>query len=414
MGLSRDERHVLRELAQQYAEVAALDIHREKVELWKSLNRGKMQRPMVLMDQLPWHELESAEGLAARVSDPYFRQVETVLRQTLYKWKHLPVDMVVEPFIVIPRVAENTWYGIGVEEDVAITSVGSDIFSHAYRNQISEPEDINKIKDMRILYDEAETRARLEEAEDVFGDILPVRQSGVWFHLGLWDKLSEYMGIEDIYLDLIDRPDFLHALMERMTEATIAGIEETNRLQVHNDIANLCHCSSIYTDELLPAPGESKGSVSQNCWAFGMAQLFSSVSPQTTLEFELPYIKRLAPYFGMLYYGCCEKLDDRLEMVLQIPNVRKVSCSPWSNKDCFAEKIGSSIVMSNKPNPAFLAQGETLDADLIRRDLTETMNAAKRHGANVEFILKDISTVGSNPEKLTEWAETAMQMVQSW
>ena len=63
--------------------------------------------------------------------------------------------------------------------------------------------------------------------------------------------------------------------------------------------------------------------------------------------------------------------------------------------------------MSNKPNPAFLSAA--YDEDVIRKDLRETMDIAKRYGVNVELIQKDISTVNRKPERLTRWAEIAME-----
>lgn len=119
----------------------------------------------------------------------------------------------------------------------------------------------------------------------------------------------------------------------------------------------------------------------------------------------------MASYFHGIYYGCCDRLDDRLELVFKVPNVRKISCSPWSKKEPFAEKLqGSNLIMSNKPNPAFLSF--SYDEDLIRKDLRETMDLARKNNVKVELILKDISTVNNIPEKLTRWAEIVMEEAQ--
>jgi hypothetical protein len=163
---------------------------------------------------------------------------------------------------------------------------------------------------------------------------------------------------------------------------------------------------------LLPDNGQGKGPVSKNCWAFGLAQLFTSVSPKVTEEFELPYISRMAEFFGMLYYGCCDRLDDRLDIVKKIPNVMKVSCSPWSNRKKFAENIGNDLIMSNKPTPAFIA-ADSVDWEEVKKDLRWTVELAKANNVNLEIILKDISTVRFEPERLTRWADIAMEIVQA-
>ena len=206
---------------------------------------------------------------------------------------------------------------------------------------------------MAISCDEELSKRWLLQAEDIFSGIAPVRQSGgLQFHLGIWDVLSTLMGVENIFYDLIDRPEFIHAALERITSSVIAGIEQANKLEVCNAAANICHCSYIYTDSMLPDFETGKRNVSQNSWAFGMAQLFTSVSPGFTEEFEIPYISRMAEYFGMIYYGCCDRLDDRLDIVKRIPHIKKVSCSPWSNRNIFAENIGPELIMSAKPSPA--------------------------------------------------------------
>jgi len=409
--LSTKDKEILRALATDYMSYATLPVQKEKIALWRALNRGEMARPMVTIDQLPWDEL-ACEELACRVENPFWRGVERDLRKTLYKWKRFPVDMVLDPYIAVPKAVRRTGYGIEVKE-IMLGPEDSTCRSHRYINQLLEMEDADLIKDDRVTHDEAETGMRRAEAEALFAGIAPVKMAGVGFHLGVWDKISTYMGVEECYFAFYDRPELLHAAMERITQATIRGIEDANALGVHDDNANLCHCSHIFTDELLPDSGAGRGPASQNCWCLGLAQLMTAVSPAIFEEFELPYITRMAEYFGMIYYGCCDRLDDRLEHVRRIPNVRKVSCSPWSDRERFAAEIGPELVMSAKPSPAFLATS-SLDEEAVRRDLERTCALARQNKVNLEFLLKDVSTVKNDPGRLTRWAETAMEAVEGY
>jgi len=321
--------------------------------------------------------------------------------------------MVIEPYITIPKDIVNSGYGLTENSEILALNEGSTAPARHFIRVLNDYEDIEKIKDMEITVDNELSELHFQQAKEIFDGIAPVIQGhGIQFHLGVWDYLTTLMSIEDAYFEIMDRPEFVHACLERVTEATIAGIRQANELQVHNDIANTCHCSYVYTDELLPGFGMGKGPLSKNSWAFGMAQLFSSVSPKITEEFELPYISRMAEYFGMIYYGCCDRLDDRLDLVKKIPNVKKVSCSPWSDRKNFAEKISDKLIMSNKPSPAFLT-GDTVDWDAVRADLQYTVDLAKAYNVNLELILKDISTVRFEPERLTTWAEIAMEVVQN-
>jgi len=407
---TQKERETLQNLAKAYMEAASLPVQQEKIDLWKALNRGKMKRPMVTIDQLPWHELNASGELTLVVENPFWREVEKHMRQQLYMWNNFPADMVIEPCIPIPMAISGIGYGVRIQEELLLLDEKNDVMSHYYANQFETEADLGKVHNMQLTHDEAETARRMETAHDLFGGIIGVRPQGHIFHLGLWDFISQTMGIGELYYSLADRPEYMHALMRRLTDSALSGIKQANELGLHDSQSNICHCSYIYTDELLPEPGEGKAPISQNSWAFGLAQPFTSVSPATTKEFEVPYISELAEHFGGIYYGCCDRLDDRLDIVKEIPNVRKFSCSPWSNMDAFAERIGSKLTMSVKPNPAMLA-GAAIDYGLIEKDLRRTAEVARCNNVNLEIILKDISTINYEPKRLTKWNDIAMSVV---
>ena len=86
-------------------------------------------------------------------------------------------------------------------------------------------------------------------------------------------------------------------------------------------------------------------------------------------EFVLPYLAKLSERFGLVYYGCCERVDDRLEMIIDaIPNLRSVSVSGWSNLAKTAEILGKNYVYSRKPTPAHIS-GPNPNWDLLEKDM---------------------------------------------
>ena len=141
----------------------------------------------------------------------------------------------------------------------------------------------------------------------------------------------------------------------------------------------------------------------------GLAQMLATVSPRMFKEFEVDYAGRIAARFGLVYYGCCDPLDGKMAEVRAIPHVRKVSMSPWADEERGAAEIGHDYVYSRKPSPAFLAF-DTFDPERVREDMQTTRTICARHGCSVEFILKDISTVRYQPERLSEWARVAMEV----
>ena len=72
--------------------------------------------------------------------------------------------------------------------------------------------------------------------------------------------------------------------------------------------------------------------------------------------------------------------------------------------------IGRQYVISLKPSPAALAF-ENFDEEAVRRDVGERLAAVR--GCNVEVVIKDISTVRYQPERLWRWVEIVHALCQS-
>ena len=275
---------------------------------------------------------------------------------------------------------------------------------------IHDYEDIEKIQMPVITLDNQKENEIVQIAHELFDGIIPFKMTGQCMHLGIWDTISYWMGVENCYIELMDRPEMIHTLMEKLTQGLIFQVEQMNELGLFDIYSNLCHCSQTFTEDL-PGEGAEAHPQSKNAWAFGLAQLFTSVSPDITQEFEVDYMKRVFSHFGAIYYGCCDRLDDRLDRIAQLPNVRKISCSPWSIRENFAANLPKDrYVMSNKPTPALLSY-DWFDEQEIRADLRRTIEAAKAHDVNLEFILKDISTLRHKPERLWRWSQIALEEV---
>ena len=69
------DREILRGLAGQVAEIAALEIQKETEKLYRGVNDLKMIRPVVLLDELPWNQLNADGELTLHCEDPFLRSV---------------------------------------------------------------------------------------------------------------------------------------------------------------------------------------------------------------------------------------------------------------------------------------------------------------------------------------------------
>jgi hypothetical protein len=405
--VSPKDRDILRALAARVADIAALPVQEEKRRLWRRLNGLNPVRPMVMMDQVCWNEM--GDEMALHCTHPECRGYEEHLRRILFQWNHFRVDMVVEPYLPVAKAIHNSGFGIAVMEEVAVGDPTNSVVGHRFLNQFETEADLARIRRPEVRHDTAETARRLDVAHDIFDGVLPVRAQGYDPYLSLWDPISTWMGVQGVLYALVDRPEYMHRLVGRVTEGYLSLLDQLEEQGLLCGPQSLIHCTGAYTDEL-PAPGYNPDKPRlKDLWMFGLAQMFSTVSPQMFKEFEVDYASRICGRFGLVYYGCCDPLDLKMAEVRQIPRVRKVSMSPWANQERGAAAIGRDIVFSRKPNPAFLAT-DHFDAKLVRRDLLETRETCERHGCPLEFILKDISTVCYEPQRLTEWAAVAMDV----
>ncbi len=407
------DRAIVRELAARLAEIAALPVQNEKRAMWRKLNALKPVRPMVMIDQVCWNEMNVNDELTLHCLDPECRRYEEQLRRTLFQWNHFPVDMVVEPFICVPKAIENSGYGIGVSETIAVGDPTNSVVGHQFFNQLQNDEDLEKVKLPIVTQDVVETARRLEVAHELFDGILGIVEQGFDpSYMTVWDPISFWMSVEGALYGLIDRPEFMADLVRRVVEGKLSLLNQLESQGLLCESQALIHCTGAWTDDL-PAPGfDANCPRTKDLWMCSMAQVFSTVSPMMFDEYEIEPCMPIFERFGLVYYGCCEPLDKKMAQVRKIPNLRKISMSPWVDEEIGAAAIQGDYVFSRKPNPALLAW-TSFDEVAVRAHLRASVGTCARHGCPLELILKDISTVKYEPKRLFEWARIAMETVQN-
>ncbi len=409
--LNKKDVQIIRELAKRVAEIAALPAQEEKRALWRQLNARKPARPMVMIDQVCWNEMNLGDELTLRCADKKCRGYEEHLRRILFQWKHFPVDMVVDSRMWVPKAVGHTDFGVGMKEEVAVGDPTNSVVGHRYENQLQTEADLARMRLPQVVHDAAETERRLKVARELFDGIMEVRAWGYDPYVSFWDPLACWMSVEGALYALADRPDFMHRVLSLMRDGYMGIYDQLEeRGLLCESQQNTIHCTGAYTDEL-PAPGYNPQKPrTKDLWIFGLAQMFSTVSPAMFKEFEVDYVSPICARFGLVYYGCCDPLDKKMKEVRLIPNVRKVSMSPWVDEELGASGLGADYVYSRKPSPAILAP-DTFSPERARADLEATRKVCEKHGCPLEFILKDISTVRYQPQRLFQWAQIAMEVV---
>ena len=406
--ISSDERRVLRDLAKRVAEIAALPIMGERRRLWMRHNRLERPRPMILVfPEGGWRELLPDEALECR--DKRARRIEYPLRQRIYYHEHFRDDTVIEKNWVVTKVVRNTGWGLEPHYRPSSSQTGAWGFDPV----IHGPADLGKLRFPEIAVDEKATAENLAEAQDLFGDILDVNLKGiaqVSFHpMSIYTRLR---GLAEVMMDMYMNPAMLHdamAFIEEGLRRTVQQYVALNLLGPNNDGTYHSSGGVGYTDEL-PRAGFDPARVRPcDMWASAESQEMAQVSPAMHAEFALAYEKRLLEPFGLNGYGCCEDLTLKLDHVFMIPNLRRISISPWANVDRCAEKLGDRCIFSWKPNPAHLVG--RFNAESLRACIRHTLDVAK--GCCLEMILKDTHTCENHPERFDEWTRIARDLVEA-
>ena len=226
MGFSDKDREIVRSLARQVMEIASLPAQDEKRAMWARLNGLRPVRPMVWINEIPWEEFRDEEDtLRLRSEDEFCRSIEGRLRTTLYLWRHMRTDMVVDPFYMSRYVYEDSGWGIKGVEVASKSDYGRGAYDYV---PIMETEaDIERIQMPTVTADWDATERNYEITADLIGEVMPVVKQGVstvW--CAPWDVLIHWWGIEELYTDMTDRPEFVHKGAARMMDAFLARLDQ--------------------------------------------------------------------------------------------------------------------------------------------------------------------------------------------
>lgn len=408
---STADRQILRDVAKQVKEVANLPIQEERRKLWKKHNSLQPCRPLMLV----FPEGSSGELLtdsALRCENRDARQIEWYLRFRLYHQEHFRADTVIEGDWVVSKVVHDSGWGINMQTDKAPD--GSRGAWH-FHPVLKTPEDLKKLRFPELTYDEAASMKAFADAQELFGDILDVVLHGrahVSYHL--MNQFTGWHGLEETMMDMYDNPGFLHEAMAILVEGHQRCLKQLlaqNLLEANNNGSYHNSGGVGYTDEI-PKPGyDPKHIKPSDMWASAEAQELTLVSRQMHKEFVLDYEAKLLAPFALQGYGCCDDLGPKLDDVLAIPGMRRISIAPVANVDLCAQKLANRrAIFSWKPQPSHLVG--TFNEALVRRYVRHTLDVCRANNCALEIILKDTHTCENHPERFDQWTQVAREEIE--
>ena len=410
MDLNGDVR-ILRDLAERYAEVAHEGIQEERRDLWRQHNSLVPTRPPIYVRAFAWREVPQSE---LQCQDPFYRSHENYFRQQLYR-ATFGDDYIIEPWItqharyVIPD--EGPW-GLEVRRIPSPEPRGA----WKYDPPIKELGDVAGLVPPHHVIDEQATAQDVARLQDAIGDILEVNASRapfyrVW-HADLSTDLAYLRELGQVMWDMVDHPAWLHELLAFMRDGVLTAHQEAEAAGDWH-LADHENQAMPYALELLDPAANSESIRRKQLWTFVAAQEMAQVSPAMHDEFMLQYQLPIMRAFGLVAYGCCEDLTHKIDMLRQIPNLRRIAVSPFADVHRCAEQIGDEYVLSWRPSPAEMVSVQ-FEPDHIRKTVRDALDAARLNDCIIDITLKDVETVQGHPERIHEWVRIVREVIEAY
>ena len=415
---SRD-RQVIRELAARRAEIASLPVVAERRRQWRALHDLRPERPMILIDTATLRGYVTSRELICE--QPVLRAVEAVMREDIRHFDEVGDDLVLEPYHRVGWSLEASPWGVDIPRAPSEVAAGEIPLGYVIRFPIRQPADVALLKPRTFAVDRELTLDRARLLEDTIGDLLPIRVGNYddsvvdhgaerWagnFFIGMTWQLYRLIGNDGLLSWVYDSPQAIHALMGYLASdrERMFSFLESEGLVVPNTDGHMAGPRGPgYVSDLPDAESPAPAGL-PDLWCWAESQETALVSPAMFEEYFLPALARVSSRFGLVSYGCCEPVDDRLLMLMAaMPNLRSVSVTSSSDFEEVAGMLGRAYVFLRKPDPIPIS-GPSPQWDRAEVDLRRTLQAARDNV--LELHLRDVYDVGGDRRRLARWVALA-------
>ncbi len=403
MSISRKDHEILRDLARYQLELANSPRNRKTYADWEAngASRNQVTRPLIRIELSSFeHQIMPA---FQRCEGEEARWIERQMLRPIINFTQFEDDTLVPDYYEVADHYQFTPFNLPVKTE---HTGGLGHHFIPYLHDLEEDEHLLGKSAFAIREDWAQQR--MTQAQDIFGDIIPVKRISNAAYCTPMQDIVHIMNMDDMYVAMIDDEERFTAMLDRLTDDYIAfyeAQEASGTLHTAAKMQHLCQGTYCFTNELTDDQPNAK---LKDMWVFMDSQETSGVSPEMYKELVFPYYKKVMDRFGLVSYGCCEATHPIWDNCLSgVENLRKVSISPWCDEEFMGERLrGTGVTFLRKP-PATLLGMDTpeLDEDATLACFRKTGKAAR--DCKIEIIQRDVYQVGGSAEKVKRFVELA-------
>ena len=408
INISSKDRDILRELAGRKAALANSARNDEILAMWHKQAKGVRDTPTVRL---------LFSNFTAEVIDPRMRcegkEARKLERQLLSSM--VGRELFDDDTPVSDRFDVNVFLsGFPFGTSPNITKAKGSMGYHIEPVTDDIEEDFDLFLGGGFTVDMEGTKEWCALADSIFGDILPSRIIQPSLRGAITNPLVKLINMETYYMSMYDCPEKLHELMDMATtiyEKYYDYLEGNKLLLPTNGFSAVAQESFAFTDEL---PSEGEITSTNQLWGFLESQETTAVSPDMYGEFVYPYFDRMVKRFGLLSYGCCERVDNIWEDYLsKWDNLRKLSVSPFNNESLVGEYLrGTRVVYYSKPRAEYVTNPGPLDEDAIRRCFRDISLASS--GCMLEVAQREVGTIFGDYERGRRYVQLAKEAISEY
>ena len=411
---NKDKRY-LRELAKKYVEYSELPVMEERTSLWHAHNRMMSNKPVVIMENLTFNGDFLPELKCSTESGQF---IESILLEQILNFELINDDKVIPHYLPIELQIDFQAFSHGFKHKYSKDSEGREI-GYESSHLISDlKEDLPELQYSKYSVDWIRTNKIKEYIENIIGSILPVviKNTSLTWHITPTAQIVELMGMEAMLLAMLDTPDEMKNLFSFIMEDIIRYLrwqEKEGLLTLNNSNDYVASGSYGFTSEIPRRQVDCNDIKTKDLWGHMNSQESVGISPDMFGEFIFPSYLELANEFGLLYYGCCEPVHHVWEDYLcKLPNLRKLSISPWCDEQIMGEYLKREpVIYSRKPSPNYIGVGKYLDEESFSEHIIGTLDAAE--GNTLEIIFRDIYNLEGNRRKPGRAVEIVRELIDS-